>query len=344
MRKLATIRRVLDLSPIEGADAIECATVDGWRTVVKKGEFKVGDLAVYFEIDSWIPKAVAPFLFKGKILDGVEGARLQTVRLRGQLSQGLLLPLVAVVHLTPHDGTYYEGDDMTEVFGIQLWEPPPPKQQSFQSGRPAGNFPAFLRKTDQERVQNLRRELGLWAAAGEQWEVTEKLDGTSFTAFKYEGRTGVCSRNYELKADDDGAPGLYWQVARDSGIFDAFDEGYAVQGEILGPGICGNKYGLTAPHLYVFDVFDIAQQRYLTPEERAAWHFDNMRRNTNPGWHHVPVLGVFETPGSVDETLAMANRTSVIADVLAEGIVLKNVRSQQSLKAVSDRWLLHYKA
>jgi RNA ligase (TIGR02306 family) len=95
-RKMASIRVIDSIKPIEGADAIECAMIGGWSVVIKKGEFKVGQLAVYCEIDSWIPTELAPFLSKGKEpreFEGIKGERLKTVKLRGQLSQGLLLPL-----------------------------------------------------------------------------------------------------------------------------------------------------------------------------------------------------------------------------------------------------------
>jgi RNA ligase (TIGR02306 family) len=95
MRKLASIRKIADIRPIPDADAIEVAVVDGWKVVVKKGEYSVGDLAVYLEIDAWVPHALAPFLSKGqepREYNGVKGERLRTVKLRGQVSQGLLLP------------------------------------------------------------------------------------------------------------------------------------------------------------------------------------------------------------------------------------------------------------
>lgn len=99
-RKMATVQQIVSISPIEGADAIEVARVLNWDIVVKKGEFAVGDFAVYFEIDSWIPTALAPFLTKPghfpKSYNGVEGEKLRTIRLRGALSQGLLLPLSAI--------------------------------------------------------------------------------------------------------------------------------------------------------------------------------------------------------------------------------------------------------
>ena len=96
-RKLACVKRIDDLLAIEGADKIEVAVVGGWKVVVKKGDFKKGELAVYLEIDSWVPTEVAPFLTKSghepKDYNGVKGERLKSKKLRGIVSQGLLLPL-----------------------------------------------------------------------------------------------------------------------------------------------------------------------------------------------------------------------------------------------------------
>ena len=101
MRKLASIRRIADIQPIPGADAIEVCTIDGWKVVAQKAMgYKVGDLVVYFEIDSWIPHKIAPFLTKNaaipKVFNGVEGERLKTIKLKGTTSQGLILPLSAL--------------------------------------------------------------------------------------------------------------------------------------------------------------------------------------------------------------------------------------------------------
>lgn len=126
-RKLATIRKIAAIEPIEGADAIEVAVVDGWKVVVKKGEFQVGSLAVYLEIDSWVPTELAPFLSKGKEpreYEGIKGERLRTVKLRGQLSQGLLLPLQTVYELPSTTNCDVLGDDVTEALGILKWERP----------------------------------------------------------------------------------------------------------------------------------------------------------------------------------------------------------------------------
>lgn len=178
-RKLAYVRRIDDIMAIEGADAIECAVLGGWNVVVKKGEFKAGDLATYLEIDSWVPKDLAPFLFEGKVFEGVEGARLRTKKLRGVLSQGLLLPIEGQVlsmyndAIHSYEETQYpcEGQDLTEHLGIKKWEKP---LDPTLSGLARGNFPSWIPKTDQERVQNLNRTIE--QRQGDTFEASIKLD------------------------------------------------------------------------------------------------------------------------------------------------------------------------
>lgn len=152
-RKLASIRKVENVIPIEGADMIEVSVVGGWKVVTKKGEFKPGDLAIYCEVDSFLPiKEEFEFLRKSsyKKMGEQEGFRLKTIRLRGQLSQGLLLPASQEVL-----SLYKEGDDVTELLGIVKYEPPIPAELA---GKVKGMFPSFLRKTDEERIQNLTTE------------------------------------------------------------------------------------------------------------------------------------------------------------------------------------------
>jgi len=180
MRKLATIRKIDALNPIEGADAIECATIGGWKVVVKKGEYQVGEAAVYCEIDSWIPHTLAPFLSKGKEpreFEGVKGERLKTIKLRGQLSQGLLMPLAEVTKSFAEADFEHVGDcegmDVTDVLGVVKWEKPINAQLA---GVCRGNFPSLIPKTDQERAQSLKKEIT--GANGMVFEVTEKLEGS----------------------------------------------------------------------------------------------------------------------------------------------------------------------
>lgn len=335
MRKLATLRKIGAVTPIEGADAIECATVGGWKVVVKKGEFKPGDLAVYCEIDSWIPHSLAPFLSKGKeprVFEGVAGERLRTVKLRGQISQGLLLPkptgLMDAV----------EGDDLSEYLGIQKWEMPVPAQLA---GQVKGSFPTQVPKTDQERCQNLVAEIQGACADGLLFELTEKLEGSSMTCYMIQGEFGVCSRNLDLKRDEQNS---LWRVAIRDDIegrmraVDTNQEGWdwAIQGELIGPGVQGNIYRLKDLEFRVFDVYNIQTGEYLDPASRRSL-IERM------GLQHVPVicadkdLGV----GSVDELLLWAeDRSRLNPDVEREGIVFKEVNGGFSFKAISNRYLL----
>jgi RNA ligase (TIGR02306 family) len=151
-RKMATIRKIDEIRPIEGADAIEAAVIGGWVVVIKKGEFRAGDLAVYLEIDSWVPHAVAPFLSKGqepREFNGVKGERLRTVKLRGQVSQGLLLPIETAFPGSDRRFWWSQVNvDISERIGIQKWEAPIPASLS---GDVEGVFPTVVPKTDQER-------------------------------------------------------------------------------------------------------------------------------------------------------------------------------------------------
>lgn len=185
-RKLATIRKVDAVDPIENADSIEVATIGGWKVVVKRGDFTPGDLGLYIEIDSWIPTELAPFLSKDKeprVYNGVRGERLRTVRLRQQISQGLLLPVYqddTGFYIRDCTGTpieVEEDQDVTEVLGIQKWERPMSAQLA---GICRGSFPRWFPKTNQDRVQNLSRELEFWKDQKLSWEITEKMEGCVF--------------------------------------------------------------------------------------------------------------------------------------------------------------------
>ncbi|NHZ43393.1 RNA ligase (ATP) [Massilia aquatica] len=328
MRKLATVRKVIDIAPIPGADAIECVTVDGWKVVSKKGEYQIGGNALYLEVDSWVPEALAPFLCKDKReFNGVSGARLRTIKLRGQISQGLLLPV-------PEGAS--EGDDLTGMLGIQKYEAPIPADLQ---GIMKGPFPSFVRKTNQERIQNLVAELEEWVDAGLEWEVTEKLDGSSLTAYLFQGEFGVCSRNLDLL---ETAGNSYWKLARDhklEQLLRASGRNLAVQGELIGPNVQGNPYGVGAPQLHVFDVYDIDQGRYLTSPERMALL-------DGAGLLHCPVLGTQNLAGaSVASLLASAEAKSALkAGTEREGLVFKCLSADVSFKVISNKFLLGEKA
>lgn len=351
-RKLATIRRIAEVKAIEGADLICAYRIDGWWCVSKVNEFKVDDLVIYFEIDSWIPHEVAPFLSKGKEpreFNCVKGERLRTIRLKGQLSQGLILPLNGTQFPESLEKELKEGDDVTAELNIQKWEKP---IHSSMFARAKGNFPWFIPKTDEERVQNLSKEIEEWKRyQSSDWEVTEKLDGSSMTVFFNNGEFGVCSRNLHLKTEDDNT---FCNTARKYQIEEKFREcvfhyydpiiqlnvpllNIAIQGELVGPGIQGNRYNLAEHRFYVFAIFDIEQQKYLIGEDRfsicSAMKLD-----------HVPVLHTkfnIDWLMNIDSILMIAEDKSILFDVEREGIVFKNQKNTNlHFKAISNKFLL----
>lgn len=344
-RALVTVQRIAELLPIEGADNIELARVKGWQVVVKKGEFKVGDQCAFFEVDSFVPYDDQRYAFltnKGTIVyQGKRGARLRTVRLRGQLSQGLALPLHLFIMGEANDGT-----DITSKAGVVKWERPIPANLR---GKLKGSFPSFIPKTDQERIQNLYhdplRSPMLPQHLDHWYEVSLKLDGTSLTVFlDKDGSFGVCSRNYELH-EEEGS--LYWQVVRkyqieeklraafEPSIQDGSFQGIAIQGELMGPGVQGNQEGFAEHFFFVFDVFDVGNGTYLPSQYRIKF-CEQLQL------HHVPLGGVVQlrTDTTLDELLKLAEGDSLNQAKLREGVVLKCIQKPAySFKIINNRWL-----
>lgn len=340
-RKLATIRKINDIRPIEGADAIECAVVGGWTVVVKKGEYKPGDVAVYCEVDSWIPHSLAPFLSKGnepREFNGVKGERLRTVRLRGQLSQGLLLPLSTVFSLPPDTGLDIVGGDVTEPLGIQKWERP---ITADMAGQMRGDFPGFIPKTDEERLQNLTQEFAEWREQPLTWEESEKLEGSSMTVYVRDEDEGVCSRNIDLVRNEDNT---FWRVAVRDGIIEKIrstGRNLAVQGELIGPGIQDNIYQLKDHEFRVYKIYDINAGEFLQPADRREL-------TETLGLKHVPVFRaarVFTAQDTADSLIEQADGYSVMGlkDTLQEGKVFKcNELPGVSFKTISNKYLLKH--
>jgi len=349
MRRLASIRRIAAIDPISGADAIEVATVDGWKVVIKKDEFKVGDLCVYLEIDSWVPHELAPFLSKGsepKDYEGVVGNRLRTVKLRGQVSQGLILPLSVI----PENDIDWDNPftvDVSPLLGVIKWEPTIPAQLA---GQVKGGFPSFIPKTDQERIQNIGDEVFADPIRKLPFEVTLKLDGTSCTVYHNSGEQGVCSRNLELKISDENKDNSLVRIAQDSGLLlclETIGKNVAVQGELMGPGIQGNREGLKETKLFIFDIFDIDSQTYLTPIRRIKFVERLHRLELNvQRVDHITVVDICRQPcqfGSVEAMLEYADGPSFKHPV-REGLVWKcETDPSFSFKTISNRFLLKEK-
>ncbi|SEW51908.1 RNA ligase (ATP) [Chitinophaga arvensicola] len=330
-RILASIVVIDDVAPIPGADLIEVATVKGWKLVIKKGEYQPGDAAIYCEIDSFLP--VTPdfeFLRKSSYrkMGDTEGFRLKTLKLRGQISQGLLLP---VDMLNGHVHTL--GEDVTAKLGIIKYEAPIPASLA---GIMKGGFPSFIPKTDEERIQNLSGEYDTFRT--HPCYVTEKLDGSSVTYYHRDGEFGVCSRNLELRESDDNT---LWKVARKldiPGKLAALGSNIAVQGELIGEGIQGNPYDLRGQTVYFFNAFNINAGEYLSMPAFLAL----MQELT---LQHVPVLEeTFLLPDTIGELLSFAEGAALLSPankrVEREGLVIRSADRRISFKVISNKFLL----
>lgn len=330
-RIMAKVVRIDDVRKHPNADSLDLCMVGGWQVVAKLGEYKTGDIAIYCETDSWIPRTIAEFLYEGRTFNGVEEERLRTVKLRGELSQGLLLPLQV---LEAEQAIMCRvGDNVTETLGIQKYEKPLP---AALGGVAKGNFPSFIPKTDQERVQNLTRELENYQ--GEVFEVTIKLDGSSCTIYYTPEQQGVCSRNLDLVETEGNA---FWQASKKYNVIEKLQQHYeatgqqlAVQGEVIAPNIQGNYEEVAELEWHVFDVFDIGAQRYLLPVERQ-------QLVKNLGFNHVPVFHPqFFLRHSCGELLTMAEGEGMNKGVKREGLVFKHLEADFSFKAISNSYLL----
>lgn len=378
-RKLASIQKIREILPIEGADAIELAVINSWKVVTKKGEFKPGDLCVYFEIDSFLPmEKDFEFLRKSsyKKMGDLEGFRLKTIRLRGQVSQGLCLPLSILekddemkigiskqpwgdqLQLGPYDDAIVieEGTDVTEYMCVLKYEPPIPAELS---GKVKGGFPGFIRKTDEERIQNMTGHFERMKS--EKYYVTEKLDGSSATYYSRDGVFGVCSRNLELADPGEFVPGTvlcedgverpkkentFWKVAKELFIKEklgTLEQNYAIQGELIGEGIQGNPYKIKGHTVRIFNVFNIDTQEYLGLEEMREF-LGKINVDSNP-IEMVPILFEdYTLPETIEEILSQAEGKSVLnSGTEREGIVIRNRDKSISFKAISNNFLLKEK-
>jgi RNA ligase (TIGR02306 family) len=342
-RKLATVRKITDIRPIEGADMIELATVGGWNVVVGKDVgHKIGDKVIYCEIDSFLPiREEFEFLRKSsyKKMDDQEGFRLRTIKLRGQVSQGLIVP----IHILPitqfaaaHD--LPEGMDVTEMLGIVKYEPPIPAELA---GKVKGGFPSFLYRTNEERVQNLVKEYDEWKYQSKhQFYVTEKLDGSSATYYFNNGEFGVCSRNLELLETEENT---FWKVARELDLetkMRVLGKNLCFQGELIGESVQGNPYKIKGQTVRFFTGFDIDSQKRIPFME-----FVILLETLN--LKYVPVLNEeygFVLPETVEDMLKYAEGKSVLnPNTEREGIVVRSMDGTISFKAISNVFLLNQK-
>lgn len=319
VRKLASVQYVHDVWPIEGADKIECIGVLGWRCVAKKGEFRVGDLCVYFEIDSFLPvderfEFLRSSCYRESDFMGC-GFRLKTQKFRGQVSQGLALPLFIL-----GEGEWHIGDNVTELLGVRKWEV---EERATSSGTIVAALPDGVPKTEETRIQ---AEPGLLEEfEGVPYYITTKMDGTSVSVFRIGGRFGVCGHNYEY-ADDGKCSAWEWMKSHqiEQRLAGAGLDNVALQGEFCAAGIQGNPLKLQYPEWYVFTVVDVAARRRLGMQ-------DTQKLCDELGLSMVPIeeQGDSLPYGTVEELLERA-RGHYSSGSVKEGIVVRPVDPRYS--------------
>lgn len=269
MTKLATIERIHSVQPHFNADALEVAKIKEWPVVVKKGEYKDGDLVVFIRIDSIVPSTNPYFGFLEK-----QKYRVWNAKFRKAPSQGLVCPL-SIIDSQTVDGIgrmthrfgpdiLQEGDDVTEILGVIKYEKP---IDASAAGDAKGSFPTHLVSiTDEDNLLNYPEVLD--ELRGELCYLTVKADGSSMTVIHNNGEVGVCSRRLEQKEGTG-----FWVIADSYGLPDKLKAqtlNLAIQAEACGGKIQGNPLGLQRPSMFVFNIKEISTGKWYGWEDIKA--------------------------------------------------------------------------
>lgn len=343
MRKLASIQRIWKIDPIEGADRIEIAHVLGWQCVVNKGQFKPMDIGVYFEIDSYLPirpefEFMRSSSYKNTNIMG-EGFKLRTMRFRGQLSQGLLLPISEFPEIPSGADVGY---DVTELLGVRKWEI---EERATTGGTVAGTLPYDIPHTDETRVQ---AEPGLIQAfSGLEYYISTKMDGSSHSIGIDEDGFHVTGHNFEYKDDDSNS---FYRLVKARDYKSAMEKyvkehdlkTLTIQGELCAPGIQQNRLRLSKPEWYVFTIRENGRRVGLNKMLSVCKEL---------GMDHVPIeeVGV-DLPSKYPTVEALLERADgeYPKGGKKEGIVVRPtepvfcplISESLSMKVVSNKYLL----
>lgn len=349
-RALASIQYIKSIDPIPGADFIVKVGVKGWSTVARKDEFKVGDPCVFFEVDSILPEAPEFEFMRDKKF------RVRTMKFKKQLTQGLAMPLKEVSALWK-DGSpllveddivqIEEGQNVTDIIGVVKHETPVP---TCLGGSVIGRRPSFIKKTEEYRLQSYPEILKEFE--GKLAYITEKLDGSSMSIFysPLVKEFGVCSRNMQLAEDENNA---FWKAVNRYSLKEIFpaavensdqnDTTFVIQAELCGPGIQKNRLELEHHDMFVFNVYDATNDKYLSYEDMEKFCGDLLLKT-------VPYIDTISLEGHTLETLlSMAEGKYAGTKNEREGIVIRDVESSRSevldgnllsFKVLSNKYLL----
>ena len=256
-RKLASIQTIADIRPIPKADKIVVARVMGWDVVVPKKEFKIGDKVVFFEIDSFLP-VEDKYSFLGDVRNNpiaeitggrVKGYRVHTVKLRNQISQGLIL---ALSDFDEDFASLLVGTNVTKTLNVEKFDRP---EVEGSLGTLSGGFPTHIvSQTDELRMQSGNADAD--KLYGQSFYTTLKYDGTSLTVTKENGHLSIATRNNTLK--DGSTAHKLFQNSDTWEKLQAYPDDFAIQGELYGPGIQSNHVGVQELRFAMFN-FEIGR-------------------------------------------------------------------------------------
>lgn len=378
-RALAYTTKVLNIESIYGADNIELATVLGWKVIAKKGEFNVGDLCVYFEIDSKLPEKEWSEFMRTKHF------KVKTMKLGkfNVISQGLALPmnvfdvempseenvdvteLLGVTYSVEEDNARKNGDPNAKYRSMAARKPNIFKKRwarwmmrrawgrkvmFFFFGRKKDNprgFPTFVSKTDEERVENQPWRIG----DGKTYLATEKLDGTSCTyALERKGKNKfefyVCSRNVR-QADEKQEcyhdHNIYWDLAFKYDIEKFLKAYMSIHPELRWVCIQGEGVGNVQGNPLKLKEDDLYVFNFKD-SEKGRWPSEDAKALTETwGMKWVPILGEVHMPDTMEELKQLATGKSVVnPDVMREGLVYRSLDGGDSFKNVSREYLLKH--
>ena len=309
--KVATLEYIAEVGPHPNADKLDLAKIKGWQVCVKRGEFKKGDLCVYICIDTILEECPQYEFLRSK------NFKIKPIKLRGQLSEGIVFPTSILKEFSSNIVVLDEGvagTDVSTLVKAKHYEKPMP---SNLSGQVKGYLPSFLRKTDEENIENVIDVL--IELKGKPYYTAVKVDGSSGTFYIKNGEFGVCSRNLELKEDENNG---FWKIAKKYDIENKLKHHFngrnmCVQGEVYGPGIQHNLLGVTEISFALFNLWDIDNRCYLNYVDVV-----NFCKISD-----IPMVHVIEEGISFDKTIkelqTIANNLKYPNGHVAEGIVVR---------------------
>jgi RNA ligase (TIGR02306 family) len=341
-RKLASVQVVTNISNHLNADSLAIATVLGWKVVIRIGEVEVGEKVVYCEIDSllpgnakWLPPAIAKKVTNQK---NKKWFRLKTIKIRGEISQGLIIP---ISYFDPDiiNPNLDIGTDVAELLGIEKYEPPNLTGNYTHKGKRGSRvpFPTHLvSKTEEHRIQS--RPYLLKNIKGKEYYMTVKLDGTSATYLidPNDDKFLVCSRNLVRPTDTGLCP--YWKIANEYNIEDKlrnYNLPLAIQGEICGPNIQKNPLNLSETKFFIFNITNIKTG------DRLGF-LDMLAVCEDLGIDSVPIeeFGDRFDYDSINELLEKAEGKYNKSKSEREGLVIRSIDQSVSFKVISNKYLL----